>query len=321
MPTAAIHLASPGDESQRQAGLRDGEPRIEAFAGTGKPYLHISGAWSTGQPRDHEESPFAAPALVAWREADRRRVLGRRRHARRGGRLRRRLRRTGGEASRGPAGLAPRRRRQPDHARRRDGSTGPTVHVADLAEVSSGSRSRDDSAAAATWSGDGLNPTVRRAHRGGRGRGRTRRARSRARTKRLGTRSGRLFRRGATLLDPGDDGGQGRRRARLAGPTVLGSRREFSEGQSTRRWNARRRPWTTLKRARDTAATPGEPARPAAGDDGGLAGGTPVLRRTEPRAGGTRRRATSPPVSVPAADRGRPLRGWARKSSGARRIR
>ncbi len=42
---------------------------IEAFAGTGKPYLHISGAWIYGDNTlISEESPINAPALVAWRE-------------------------------------------------------------------------------------------------------------------------------------------------------------------------------------------------------------------------------------------------------------
>ena len=49
---------------------------IDAFAGTGKPYLHISGVWIYGtNPAITEESPFNAPALVAWKEPIERRVL------------------------------------------------------------------------------------------------------------------------------------------------------------------------------------------------------------------------------------------------------
>ena len=49
---------------------------IEAFAGTGKPYLHISGVWVYGDNTAiSEESPFNAPAMVAWREPIEKRVL------------------------------------------------------------------------------------------------------------------------------------------------------------------------------------------------------------------------------------------------------
>ena len=49
---------------------------IEAFAGTGKPYLHISGVWVYGaNPAITEESPFDPPAMVSWREPIERRVL------------------------------------------------------------------------------------------------------------------------------------------------------------------------------------------------------------------------------------------------------
>jgi uncharacterized protein YbjT (DUF2867 family) len=45
----AIHAASPGDETS--ANLDEGvvEAAIEGFAGTGKPYLHISGVWIYGE--------------------------------------------------------------------------------------------------------------------------------------------------------------------------------------------------------------------------------------------------------------------------------
>jgi nucleoside-diphosphate-sugar epimerase len=48
----------------------------DAFAGTGKPYLHISGDWIYGNNLDiAEESPINAPAMVAWKEPIERRVL------------------------------------------------------------------------------------------------------------------------------------------------------------------------------------------------------------------------------------------------------
>ncbi len=49
---------------------------IEAFDGTGKPYLHISGAWIYGtNPSISEDSPFDPPQMVLWREPIERRTL------------------------------------------------------------------------------------------------------------------------------------------------------------------------------------------------------------------------------------------------------
>ena len=49
---------------------------IEAFEGTGKAYLQISGLWVFGSnPSITEESPFKAPAMVAWKEPIERRAL------------------------------------------------------------------------------------------------------------------------------------------------------------------------------------------------------------------------------------------------------
>ena len=73
----AIHTASPGDATS--AGLDSAvvDAVTGAFGGTGKPYLHISGLWVYGaNPSISEESPFHAPALVAWKEPIERRVLG-----------------------------------------------------------------------------------------------------------------------------------------------------------------------------------------------------------------------------------------------------
>ena len=72
----AIHTASPGDATSADLDAAMADAAIEAFAGTGKPYLHISGAWVYGaNPAITEESPFDPPAMVAWREPIERRVL------------------------------------------------------------------------------------------------------------------------------------------------------------------------------------------------------------------------------------------------------
>jgi nucleoside-diphosphate-sugar epimerase len=73
---AAIHTASPGDETSANLDAAVADAAIEAFAGTGKPYLHISGAWIYGDNASiSEESPIKAPALVAWREPIERGIL------------------------------------------------------------------------------------------------------------------------------------------------------------------------------------------------------------------------------------------------------
>ena len=45
----AIHTASPGDETSADLDAVVVDAAIEAFAGTGKPYLHITGAWVYGE--------------------------------------------------------------------------------------------------------------------------------------------------------------------------------------------------------------------------------------------------------------------------------
>ena len=65
----AIHTASPGDETSANLDSAVADAAIEAFTGTGKPYVHISGQWIYGvNPAITEESPLNAPALVSWRE-------------------------------------------------------------------------------------------------------------------------------------------------------------------------------------------------------------------------------------------------------------
>jgi nucleoside-diphosphate-sugar epimerase len=72
----AIHTASPGDETSANLDSAVADAAIEALAGTGKPYLHISGLWIYGDNTSiSEESPANPPPLVAWKEPIERRVL------------------------------------------------------------------------------------------------------------------------------------------------------------------------------------------------------------------------------------------------------
>ena len=74
---AAIHTASPGDETSADLDAAVADAAINAFAGTDKPYIHISGQWIYGNnPSISEESELNPPALVAWKEPIERRVLG-----------------------------------------------------------------------------------------------------------------------------------------------------------------------------------------------------------------------------------------------------
>jgi nucleoside-diphosphate-sugar epimerase len=72
----AIHTASPGDETSANLDSAVVDAAVEAFAGTGRPYIHISGLWIYGANTSiTEESPLEPPALVAWKEPIERRVL------------------------------------------------------------------------------------------------------------------------------------------------------------------------------------------------------------------------------------------------------
>jgi nucleoside-diphosphate-sugar epimerase len=74
----AIHAASPGHDDATSANMDSAvvDAATDAFAGTGKPYLHMSGDWIYGDNLDiTEESPISAPAMVAWKEPVERRVL------------------------------------------------------------------------------------------------------------------------------------------------------------------------------------------------------------------------------------------------------
>ena len=73
----AIHTASPGDATSADLDSAVVDAALEAFTGTGKPYLEISGMWVYGSNTAiTEDSPFNAPPLVAWKEPIERRVLG-----------------------------------------------------------------------------------------------------------------------------------------------------------------------------------------------------------------------------------------------------
>src|SRR5690348_1325205 len=73
----AIHTASPGDATSADLDSAVVDAVTGAFAGTGRPYLQISGLWIYGANQAiTEESPFNAPAMVSWKEPIERRVLG-----------------------------------------------------------------------------------------------------------------------------------------------------------------------------------------------------------------------------------------------------
>jgi nucleoside-diphosphate-sugar epimerase len=74
---AAIHTASPGDATSADLDSAVVDAVIDAFDGTGKPYLQISGLWIYGNNSSiSEDSPINPPAFVAWKEPIERRVLG-----------------------------------------------------------------------------------------------------------------------------------------------------------------------------------------------------------------------------------------------------
>ena len=72
----AIHTASPGDQTSADLDSAVVDAAIDAFAGTGKPYIHISGVWIYGDNASiSEESPLNPPAMVAWKPPIEHRVL------------------------------------------------------------------------------------------------------------------------------------------------------------------------------------------------------------------------------------------------------
>jgi len=75
----AIHTASPGDATSANLDAAVVDAAIDAFAGTGNPYIQISGLWIYGNNLSvNEESPLDPPAFVSWKEPIERRVLSER---------------------------------------------------------------------------------------------------------------------------------------------------------------------------------------------------------------------------------------------------
>ena len=155
----AIHTASPGDETSANLDSAVVDAAIEAFTGTGKPYLHITGAWVYGSnPSITEDSPIDAPAMVAWKEPIAQRALD-------ASGMRGVVISPGvayGDGGGGVPGLLL------GSPRDEDGNlimlgTGrqhwATIHVADLADLFRLAL-EDDSARGHYVVGDGLNPTV-----------------------------------------------------------------------------------------------------------------------------------------------------------------
>ena len=63
-----VHTASPGDATSAAVDAALLDAVLPVLAGTGKPYVHTSGAWILGSGADLDETTPADPAeLVAWR--------------------------------------------------------------------------------------------------------------------------------------------------------------------------------------------------------------------------------------------------------------
>src|SRR4051812_34395414 len=155
----AIHTASPGDETSANLDSAVVDAAIEAFDGTGKPYLHITGAWVYGANTEiSEDSPIDAPTMVAWKEPIAQRALD-------AGEMRGVVIAPGvayGDGGGGVPGLLLGSPRDDAGNLIMLGSGRQhwtTVHVADLADFFRRAL-EDDSARGHYVVGDGLNPTV-----------------------------------------------------------------------------------------------------------------------------------------------------------------
>jgi nucleoside-diphosphate-sugar epimerase len=74
---AIVHAASPGDASSASFDRDFAAAAIDAFAGTGKPYVHSSGAWNYGSGSHiSEETPFDPPPTNTWRIGNDAMVVG-----------------------------------------------------------------------------------------------------------------------------------------------------------------------------------------------------------------------------------------------------
>jgi nucleoside-diphosphate-sugar epimerase len=155
----AIHTASPGDATSADLDSAVVDAVLDAFVGTGRPYLHISGVWVYGSNSSiSEKSPLNPPALVSWKEPIESRVLGAR--DMRGVVIVSSL--AYGDGGGGIPGLLIGSPRDEDGNLIMLGSGQQhwsTVHVADLADFFRRVLERD-SARGRYIAGDGLNPTV-----------------------------------------------------------------------------------------------------------------------------------------------------------------
>ncbi len=72
----SIHTASPGDATSADLDSAMADAVIEAFSGTAKPHIQISGLWVYGtNTAITEDSPRNPPPMVAWKEPIERRLL------------------------------------------------------------------------------------------------------------------------------------------------------------------------------------------------------------------------------------------------------
>ena len=156
---AAIHTASPGDETSAALDAAVADAAIEAYTGTGKAYLHISGIWVYGDGASIDESsPMNAPALVAWKAPIEQRII--QAEGMRGVVIVSSV--AFGDGGGGLPGLLVGSPRDPDGKLIMVGNGKQhwsTIHVADLA-VFFRQVLESDSARGYYVVGDGLNPTV-----------------------------------------------------------------------------------------------------------------------------------------------------------------
>jgi nucleoside-diphosphate-sugar epimerase len=72
----SIHTASPGDATSADLDSTVADAVIEAFSGSGKPHIQISGLWVYGSTiAITEDSPRNPPPMVAWKEPIEHRLL------------------------------------------------------------------------------------------------------------------------------------------------------------------------------------------------------------------------------------------------------
>ncbi len=72
----SIHTASPGDATSASLDSAVADAVIEAFSGTNKAHVQISGLWVYGANTSiSDQSPFNPPPMVAWKEPIERRLL------------------------------------------------------------------------------------------------------------------------------------------------------------------------------------------------------------------------------------------------------